>query len=193
MSKAIYLNNIIEVKTAIKETIKDKKNSLDLVLNANALECAGYAKNLAPTDEGILKGSISADTSTFLRKSVSANVFYAAYVEFGTGKYAANYVASLPNEWKEFAAQFKGSKSGDYYDFLNNILDWVKRKGFADTYSVESKKRGSRKSKSYSDRLVSIAEHLAFYILINGIKPKPFLYPAYVTQRGQLLKDIENI
>jgi hypothetical protein len=34
---------------------------------------------------------------------------------------------------------------------------------------------------------------IARSILKNGIKPQPFLFPAYEQQRGQILKDIETV
>lgn len=35
---------------------------------------------------------------------------YAAYIEFGTGPYAASYVPSLEDEWQDIARQFKGKR-----------------------------------------------------------------------------------
>jgi hypothetical protein len=42
---------------------------------------------------------------------IVAQTDYAAYVEFGTGPYAASYVPSLEDEWQEIAKQFKGRRS----------------------------------------------------------------------------------
>jgi hypothetical protein len=55
-----------------------------------------------------------------------SNVYYAPYIEFGT-----RLKVKVPSELSDYAIQFKGKKRGDYYDFLNAILDWVKRKGIA--------------------------------------------------------------
>ena len=56
---------------------------------------------------------------------VGCAVDYAAYLEFGTGKFAAEYVATLPTEWKEFASQFKGSAGGNFREFVESIMGWL--------------------------------------------------------------------
>lgn len=166
----------------------EKTNSkIDKILSGNAFECATAAKKLAPTDEGTLKANISANVTTPLRKEVNVNVFYAAYIEFGTGKYAAKYVASLPPEWQEMAMKFKGKAGGDYYDFLNNILDWVKRKGLA-----RIKNSYTGRSSTKKDDLLLVAESIAFYIMVNGVRQHPFLLPAYQQQKKQLLEDLKQ-
>lgn len=57
------------------------------------------------TDNGRLVNSID-----FIPERMSveivANVDYAAYVEFGTGPYAAAYLSSKEQEWKDLARQF---------------------------------------------------------------------------------------
>jgi len=182
-NKAKFAELRIKIEAYDKKTI----NKIDKILSGNSLECATTAKRLAPTDEGTLKANISANVTTPLIKEVNVNVFYAAYVEFGTGKYAAKYVASLPQEWKDMAMQFKGKGSGDYYDFLNNILDWVKRKGLA-----KIKNSYTGKSSTKKDDLLLVAESIAFYIMVNGVRPHPFLLPAYQQQKKQLLEDLKQ-
>ena len=106
------------------------------------------AKELAPVDEGRLRSAIyykHVDGGV----EVGCAVDYAAYLEFGTGKFAAEYVATLPTEWKEFASQFKGSAGGNFREFVESIMGWVKRKGIDE------------------DRAYGIA----LSILRNGIKP----------------------
>ena len=176
-----------ELKLKIEGFSEKTINKIDKVLSGNALECATTAKRLAPTDEGTLKANISANVTTPLIKEVNVNVFYAAYVEFGTGKYAAKYVASLPPEWQEMAMKFKGKAGGDYYDFLNNILDWVKRKGLA-----RIKNSYTGRSSTKKDDLLLVAESIAFYIMVNGVRPHPFLLPAYQQQKKQLLEDLRR-
>ncbi len=163
---------------------------VDDVLNTNALEMAEKAKQFAPADRGFLRQHISAKTDTFLIKEIVVDAPYAAYVEFGTGKFAAEYVASLPADWQEFALQFKGKGRGDYFDFLNAILDWVKRKGLSDvTNSYTGKKVGGKAAK---ENLVVLAEAIAWWILKHGIKQHPFLRPAYKGQLFKLGRDLVN-
>lgn len=180
----IFSNFKVDLKNYNKKTL----SKIDKILSGNTLECAGVAKRLAATDEGTLKENISANVQIPLHKEVNVNVYYAAYVEFGTGKYAAQYVASIPPDWKQMALQFKGKAGGDYYDFLNNILDWVKRKGLAKIKNSYTGKSSTKKS----DILI-VAEAIAFYIMVNGTRAHPFLLPAYQIQKKQLIEDFKNI
>ena len=79
-----------------------------------------------------------------------SNVYYAPYIEFGTRS-----KVKVPAELNDYASQFKGKKRGDYYDFLNAILDWVKRKGITATYSVKSRRRTN--TKADRERLLNVA------------------------------------
>ena len=173
-------------------------------LNAWADNTSKKAKDYAPTDEGHLKGSINptyaSKGKTIASVTVAAN--YAAYVEFGTRKFAAEYVGTLPQDWQQMAAIYKGKGGGDFYDFLNNILDWVIRKGIANRYSVKtqrvisinlSKPSSGGVGKSDYERLHDTAYAIALSILRKGIKPHPFLYPAYNETKDKLLKNIKEV
>lgn len=65
------------------------------------------AIQLAPEDTAQLINSIKAENS-----SVIVEAPYSGYVEFGTGPYAAEYVETLPDEWKEEAFKFFVSGKG---------------------------------------------------------------------------------
>lgn len=158
---------------------KEMQGKVQSELNAWADATSENAKALVSansSDEGALLRSISPIYGNGSARVV-ATAKYAAYIEFGTRKYAAEYVSSLPADWQTYASTFKGKAGGDYYDFLNAILDWVKRKGITARYSVKTKKR-LKNSKADDERLLSAATAIAFEILKNGIKPKPFLYPS---------------
>jgi len=144
------------------------------------------------SNTGKLAGSINPEYGdNYVAVTVSSN--YAAYIEFGTRKFASEYVGSLPNNWKQMASAAKGSaKNGDYYDFLNAILDWVEQKGITARYSIKTKKR-LKTSKSDQNRLVEAAEAIAFSILRNGIRPQPYLYPAVIKNTIALRKRLKKI
>ena len=57
-------------------------------------------------DNGFLTGSIGSETLGPMTVSIYANIDYAAYVEFGTGPYAARYVPSLEPGWQALARTF---------------------------------------------------------------------------------------
>ncbi len=191
----------IDVSEIIKGTQKLKgmekliATNINAVLEANTLEIATKAKQLAPVDMGGLRASINPDNSKFLEKRVSVNAYYAPFIEFGTGHYADAYVNSLPDDWVDFARQFKGKKGGgDIYDFFNNILDWIKRKGIVSkqaTYSVKSRRRTGNKTQKFEQDL-QLAESIAYAILKKGIKQHPFLFPAYEAQRPIILRDVQT-
>ena len=115
-----------------------------------------------------------------------SNVYYAPYIEFGTGA-----KVRVPAELNNYASQFRGKKRGDYYDFLNAILDWVKRKGIAARYSVKTRK--ALNSKADKERLMNTAQMIANSILRNGISPRPYFFPPYLRKRKELLSRINTV
>jgi hypothetical protein len=171
------------------------QNDVQKQLNSFADDVARDAKQLVKansSDEGNLLRNINPEFgSGFV--SITANTKYAAYIEFGTRKFAAEYVSSLPSDWQAYASTFKGkSNSGDYYDFLNAILDWVGRKGITARYSVKTKKK-LKNNKGDDERLLAAATAIAFSILRNGIKPKPFMYPSINKNLPVLIQNIKDV
>lgn len=136
----------------------DVQKDVQAELNDWADTTAQNAKSLVSansSDEGMLLRSINPNYGNG-SASVTASTKYAAYIEFGTRKYAAAYVGTLPADWQTFAATFKGKTGGTYKQFLLSIIAWVGRKG------IDKK----------------LAYPIARKIMIDGIKPKPFIYPS---------------
>jgi hypothetical protein len=187
----IDTNQLSKGAERFKNMSAELASSVDTVLDANVQEMAEKAKQNVPGDRGFLKQMISADTSKFLSKQITVNAPYAAYMEFGTGIYAAQYISTLPENWQSFALLFKGKGQGDYFDFLNAILDWVKRKGLSNvTNSYTGKKVGG---KAAQENLLVLAETIAWSIIKKGVHPHPFLYPAFRDQLPQLELDLDNV
>jgi HK97 gp10 family phage protein len=122
------------------------------------------------SDEGLLKNSIKPLYGNG-SATVVASTKYAAYIEFGTRKYAAAYVGTLPADWQTFAATFKGKTGGTFKEFLLSIIAWVGRKG------IDKK----------------LAYPIARKIMIDGIKPKPFMYPSVNKTLPVLIKNLKAI
>jgi len=142
-------------------------------------------------DEGHLLGSIFHDETVRLSSVVGASVEYASFVEFGTRKYAAAYVATLPPTWQAYAAKTRGKGTGGSFDeFVQNIFAWVRRKGIGGQTTKSGK---VSESKSSLDAMQSAAYAIALNILQNGIKPHPFLYPAVNKAMKQLIKDLQEM
>ena len=157
----------------------------------------------APDDTGHLKQSIHFYPEP-LTAIVVVNVNYAAYVEFGTRKFADQTVAALPPDWQQFAAQFKGGNGGSFQEFVKRLTLWVHRKGLGDgrsskkpigvtgTYSVKIGKRtGSEKTQADED--YNAAYGIALYLLKNGIKAQPFFYPAFKNNQQKLINSLNDI
>lgn len=146
------------------------KGDIQAALNDFADRTASDAKRLAPADEGKLRQSISPVYGD-LQGGVVANINNAAYLEFGTRKFAAQYVSTLPNDWQQVAERYKGGSGGTFVEMLKAIKDWCKRKGIDD----------------------KAAYVIARKILIQGIAPRPYIYPSINKNIPQLKKDIQAI
>jgi len=188
----IDLKGFAGLQDRIKDFPAKLTQKVDDVLTANATAIAEKAQHTASTfkDNGGLQNSISADNSKPLEKHIVANAFYAAFVEFGTGKFAAQRVGTLPADWQTFAKQFHGKKGGgDIQDFYHKLIAWVMRKGIHGT----TKSGRAKKGKQAEAEAAAIAYLIMRRILRDGIRSHPFLYPAFAQQRKQIKADAERI
>jgi len=96
----------------LKDTVDEKTAEIDAEIAAHGELMATSAKNLAPVDSGRMRASISLKKEQFLSYNLVAQTNYAAYLEFGTGQYAASYVPSLDEEWQALAKQFYKNGQG---------------------------------------------------------------------------------
>ena len=154
---------------------KESQTKVQSALNDWADRTAADAKKLVSansSDEGALLRSISPIYKQGAAEVISTSK-YAAYIEFGTRKFAAAYVSSLPQDWATYAATFQGKAAmgGSFADLVQSIMGWCKRKG------IDEK----------------AAYPIARKIIINGIKQRPFLYPSVLKNLPQLEKDLKDI
>ena len=157
------------------ELSKEGKVAVQSALNDWADRTASDAKSLVSansSDEGALLRSISPIYKQGAAEVISTSK-YAAYIEFGTRKFAAAYVSSLPQDWATYAATFQGKAAmgGSFADLVQSIMGWCKRKG------IDEK----------------AAYPIARKIIINGIKQRPFLYPSVIKNTPILIQDIKDI
>jgi hypothetical protein len=111
MAKGFTLNFV-----GLKETIAkledkgdDIKTIIDAEMAASVTSMETEAKQRAPVrliNGGFLRASISGNKLAPFLYELVAQKDYAAYVEFGTGKYASSYVPSIDEEWQILAKQF---------------------------------------------------------------------------------------
>lgn len=190
MANGIKLDfsELISGAAALGKVTDAVKKNIDLALKAGAELISGKAKDIAPVDMGGLRSHIAPNRIDLMSYEVTANTPYAAFVEFGTGRYAAAYVSTLPEDWQAYARTFKGQKgNGGLDEFLAAMVEWVKRKGL-----IGLTKSGNRRSgKKANEDAYNLAYVIVINILRNGVHPHPFLYPAFVSSRPEIIKMIE--
>lgn len=194
MAQGLYIDarQLTKGIKGFERLIKEMPDKVSDVLNASALEIEAKAKRAAPADRGLLRQTISADITKSLKKHITSHAPYSAYVEFGTGKFAAQYVATLPSNYQAFAAQFRGGGGGGFKEFIRLLAEWVKRKGITGTYSVKTRRRTGNRAARQSEDL-SVAYAIAISILRNGIHPHPFMIPALIAQEPKIKRDMQTL
>ena len=89
---------------------KDFEKAVTQEVHKSALNIESGAKQNITTqggDTGRLRSSIVSELDLSKPSAnVHTNVFYAPYVEFGTGRFAASYLASKTDEIKRYAMTF---------------------------------------------------------------------------------------
>ena len=195
---ALNLSGLDNLTKRINSIESNLRIEVAAEMSATALRIETKAKRNAPVNLGTLRQSIhSISDMGGLTHRVIASASYAPYVEFGTGG-----KVTVPAGYEDYALQFKGKGSGTLEDFIQALTVWVKRKGLAGTYQataydISSKKAtkikriGSAKTKRSEDE--KLARFLAYKILKNGLRPQPFLIPAYEEEKPLLFKKLKNL
>ena len=152
-----------KVQTEIKDEV-----------GASALKIYSDAKKLAPVNLNTLRGSIFFDSvsispSQFMF-TVGAKARYAPYIEFGTGG-----KVSIPKGYESYASQFKTKTGGTFKEMVKALMMWVEKKGIASGKQTKS-----------------AAYIIALSILRKGLRPQPFLIPAFEQEKPKLKLRIEK-
>lgn len=158
------------------------------VVNVTADNIVVEAKQLAPVDLGTIRQNIGKDVTNqnnIITANIFANAPESAFQEFGTGGRV-----DVPEEMAEVAAQFQGIKGGSMAAFILALTEWVRRHGLTGVYSVKTHRKNSNLSNANDD--VQAAWAIARAILRDGLRPRPFLYPAFVNGRAKLLPALEK-
>ena len=163
-----------QLKTRIQNATKETQTLVDAELEAAAMNFVGLAKkDLASQggDRGTLLRSITYKKQTDLQYTVSANVFYAPFIEFGTKSKFNPYPGT-----EEFASQYKGVKGSGTLKLIDAIRGWVKRKRIATGKEVDR-----------------VAFLIARSIYKNGISPKPFFFKQITPVRNNLVQNVTRV
>ena len=185
---ALNLSGMENLTKRLKTIQDDLTKGVAEEISASTMKIEKDAKRNAPVNIGTLRQSIHGEsTLNGMTGKVTVDASYGAYVEFGTGG-----KVKIPSGYEEFAGQFKGKSGGSLEDFIKALTLWVKRKGLAGTYSVKTSRRlGSKSSKQSQDE--KLARFLAIKILKNGIRPQPFLIPAYEDEKPKLFNRLKKL
>jgi hypothetical protein len=167
---SIKIDGLKGVQLAIDRFRDDSIEDIGKTLVQGAEKIEQKAKRFVPVNNSLLRNEIFSDTNNMFQTKVVSPTFYGPYVEFGTKK------KFKANGRQAIASQFKGKGRGDYFDFLNAILDWVMAKGIG--YS-QTKSGNISKSKSSQEKMLQAAQAIANSIMRNGIKAQPFFFRAY--------------
>jgi HK97 gp10 family phage protein len=83
---SVKLEGADKLATKLKAYLLFAPKRVQNVVASTLLEIEADAKDLAPVDSGLLRSSIHANFKGAFAGSISVNVDYASYVEFGTSK-----------------------------------------------------------------------------------------------------------
>lgn len=171
MAQSVKIKGLKQLLDKLDDYPKEMSKRVDDELSAGAFDIAGLARELAPTDEGRLKNSITAITDKDMHKEVVTNLFYAPYVEFGTGR-----KVQVPAGLESVAAEFKGpSGRGTFEQMVLSILAWGRRKGIIKGRNQMAQANG-----------------LAKRILRNGIKAQPFFFRSLDAFEPKIIENVRK-
>ena len=171
MAFAVSLSGMKELEGKLNKLTTALKEDVGNEINASALKIENQAKRLAPVNFGQLRNQIALTKDSELTYTVAANASYSAYVEFGTGPQV-----SVPADFTSYAQQFKGKSGGKFKDMVDALTLWVKRKGV-----------GNGKNDK------GLAYVIALSILRKGMRPQPFLVPAYEMEKPKLIQRLNKL
>jgi len=171
MAFAVSLSGMKELEGKLNNLSTALKVDVSNEINASALKIENQAKRLAPVNLGQLRKSIALKKDSELTYTVEVNASYAAYVEFGTGPQT-----NVPADFTSYAQQFKGKSGGKFKDMVIALTLWVKRKGI-----------GNGKNDK------GLAYIIALSILRKGMRPQPFLIPAYEMEKPKLIQNLNKL
>ena len=171
MGITVSLDGIKGLQDALDRLENNIKIDVADEINASALKIQSDAKKMAPVNFGTLRNQIALTKESSLTYSIEAKASYSAYIEFGTGG-----KVSIPAGYQDYAATFRGGNSGKFKDFILALTLWVERKGIAN--GKNSKK---------------VAYAIALSILKKGLRPQPFLIPAFEQEKPKLINRLKQL
>lgn len=184
---SIKLSGFTELKSRIQKAPQKLKNQVGAELSDSANRMRLKAIKDAPADQGTIRAGIQVSKISQLNYGLFSNASYSGFHEFGT----KTKFRSIPGYEKE-ASALRGKGGGTFAEMLDNLTEWVRRKGIAGTYSVKSKRRqGNALQKAIEDR--QVAWLIAMKILSKGIKPQPFFFKQLDAEKPVLIANVKRV
>jgi HK97 gp10 family phage protein len=171
MGFSVNLQGIKGIEDALKRIDTSLKKDVSNEIAASALKIQSDAKRLAPVNFGQLRNGIKFDKLSELTFAIESTASYSPYVEFGTGG-----KVSVPSDFQAYAKTFKGGKAGKFKDMVDALTLWVRKKGIGN----------GRNDKG-------MAFVIARSILQKGLRPQPFLIPAYEQEKPKLIQRLKKL
>lgn len=163
------------------------RKEIDAELGFAAENIARNAKRDAPVDEGRIRGSISVQKKKENEFDIVSASEYSPYMEWGTKRRV-----KIPTALAAYASQFRGPGRGTAAEAIRSLTGWVKRKGIR--YDSAGKfKSGKRKGHAKQLSYEQTAWIIFHYIMLVGIRPRPYFFKNFDNERPKLLKNIENV
>jgi HK97 gp10 family phage protein len=178
MSITFKLDGVQDAINRLAKAGDDIAEEVDMELadGAEMIRAAAIknVKNNIKNTTSKLSGGMYADKIDVLRYEVGNNVFYAPYIEFGTGG-----KVEVPELLTEVANKIKSrEKRGTFDKMVGAIYEWGVKKGYLSKKDPKAKQT---------------ALWWSLRILKNGIDPQPFLYPAFVASRKKIVERIRAV
>ncbi len=188
MGKGIVIG-LEKVLGKLNDLPKDIQKDVDNVMAEGVNNVVNLSRQLTPVGVGgKLRNSTTPEKLGEANYTITNNLFYAPYIEFGTGK----KYQPQPGYEEQAAAARNLPKRGNFKEFVDSLTEWVTKKQITGTYSVKTRRRTGNKIKNQNED-AKFARFLAFKILKNGIKAQPFFFKSWELLKDDILSNIEKV
>lgn len=157
----------------IKKLFKNKgveltRESIKIV-KSSAMIGRNVAVMKAPAAFGKLRQGINFKV-TGTKAEVYSQMPYSVYVEFGTGK-KVKIPSYTPKPLLEAAKKMRGKSQGNWDDFYTSLSRWARLKGIPQ----------------------NAVYPIAMSILKDGVEAKPFMRPAFIAAKKNMLIELKKL
>jgi HK97 gp10 family phage protein len=165
------ITGLPELLNKFKDLSTQGERLASAIVNSTADQIVAQAKENAPADLGKIRQGIVKEQISAFQVSIAATAPESVFQEFGTGG-----KVDVPSEMADVASSFQGESGGGMADFILALVGWISRHGITGTKNETPEQ---------------IAWAMAKAILRDGLRPQPFLYPAFVQFSVKLVPTLQ--